>query len=45
MGDVVDLFPGVREEDVLELVEVPNVGIEPWPSTWWIVGGILGWSL
>jgi hypothetical protein len=44
MGEIIQ-FPG-REEDVLELVDViePAV-IEPWPSPFWVLGAILGWSL
>jgi hypothetical protein len=43
MGEVVRLFPSTEiEEEPLELTQevVPAE-----PSTWWILGGILGWSI
>jgi hypothetical protein len=48
MGTVIQ-FPQ-REEEPLELTEeaeepVEALPPEPWPSSFWILGAILGWSL
>jgi hypothetical protein len=40
MGEVIQ-FPGTTREEPLEL----SIEAEHWPSPWWILGAILGWSI
>jgi hypothetical protein len=46
MAEIIQLPGTEREEDIRGSADIiePAV-IEPWPSPFWILGAILGWSL